>query len=158
MSTCARNVMLKVQVQSSKWLHVIHQVIIIINHINIVCLIHPFDLLIMPVQFSMQTCSHASCCNFLDKLQNLLLVLKLSKQNTKHTMRFVCSGKGEGCASNYSTNDQSHLSRHQRTCGREQHGGVRTNSGGPRANSGGPRANSGGARYNSGPKDKEEFM
>ena len=61
-------------------------------------------------------------------------------------MNFVCLGpKGEGCASHYSTNDQSHFSRHQRTCGREQHGGVR-------ANSGGPRANSGGARCNSGPK------
>ena len=45
-------------------------------------------------------------------------------------MRFACSGpKGEGCASNYSTNDQSHLSRHQRTCGREQRGGARCNSG-----------------------------
>ena len=49
-------------------------------------------------------------------------------------MRLVCSGpKGEGCASNYSTNNQSNLSRHQRTCGRQQHGGRRSNSGRKRA-------------------------
>ena len=66
-------------------------------------------------------------------------------------MRFICSGpKGEGCASNYSTNDQSNLSKHQRICGRQQRGGVRANSGGVRANSGGVRENSGGVRENSG--------